>query len=77
MVANFGEAIKRPFTDLKILLIGIVLSIIPIVNWFTFGYFLECARTTGKKKNYGQRDCPWYYCERDDRSGRRSGDERI
>jgi len=50
MVANFGEAIKRPFTDIKILLIGIVLSIIPIVNWLTYGYFLECAKTSKKKK---------------------------
>ena len=50
---NFTEAVKRPFQDLKTLIIGIIIMLIPIVN-FTVGagYFIECARTRlkGSKK---------------------------
>ncbi len=47
---TFGDAIRRPFQDLKTLIIGIIVMIIPIVNFIGVGYFLECART-GMKKN--------------------------
>ncbi len=55
-----GEAIKRPFTDFKKLVIGIILSIIPIINLFSLGYVMECAKSANKKdfelpkwKNFG------------------------
>lgn len=47
---NYGEVLKRPFSDFKKLLIGIVLSIVPIISFFALGYFLECARTANAKK---------------------------
>ncbi|MBU3904799.1 MAG: DUF4013 domain-containing protein [Nanoarchaeota archaeon] len=49
---NFIEAVKRPFQDVKTLIIGMIVMLIPIVN-FTIGvgYFLDCARTSLKKKN--------------------------
>ncbi len=37
------NAIKKPFTDLKNLLIGIVLNLIPIINFLSLGYALECS----------------------------------
>lgn len=49
-MVNYGEAIKRPFSDLKKLLIGIVLSWIPIVNFISVGYILENSKTAMKKK---------------------------
>lgn len=42
-MVNYGEAIKKPFTDLTKLVIGIVLSIIPIINWFAQGFILESS----------------------------------
>ena len=60
MAIRYIEAIRRPFTDAKKLLIGIILSIIPIVNFVTIGYWLENARTAKTKalklpewKNFG------------------------
>lgn len=49
-MVNYGNAIKRPFTDFGKLVIGILLSILPIINWFVSGYALECARSASKKK---------------------------
>ncbi len=46
---EFIEAIKRPFSDIKKWLIGCVLSIIPIVNFFSLGYQLEVGRLSLKK----------------------------
>jgi hypothetical protein len=43
------KAIKRPFQDVKTLLIGIALSVIPIVNLIALGYFFETAKATAKK----------------------------
>lgn len=45
---DYGKAIERPFTNVKRLVIGILLSIIPIVSFITIGYFLNCARTAMK-----------------------------
>ncbi|MEM4263772.1 MAG: DUF4013 domain-containing protein [Candidatus Woesearchaeota archaeon] len=45
---HFLFAIKRPFTNLLRLVAGSVLFILPIVNLFAFGYFVECARTAYK-----------------------------
>jgi len=48
----YSVAFKRPFTDIKKLVIGIVLNLIPIINFFAIGYILESARSAMKKK-YG------------------------
>jgi hypothetical protein len=40
---NYEEAIKKPFTDIVELILGIVLSSIPIVWWFAKGFILECS----------------------------------
>lgn len=47
---NFKKAIIRPFTNLKILIYVILLSIIPIVNFISIGYLIKCAKTASKKK---------------------------
>jgi len=53
-MTNFGEAIKRPFTDFKKLLIGALFFMIPFVNLitglFATGYALNGAKTAMKKK---------------------------
>ena len=48
---DYESAFKRPFLDVKKLLIGILLSILPIINFFSLGYVLESAKLTLKKKN--------------------------
>jgi hypothetical protein len=47
---KYNEAFKRPFLDIKKLLIGIILSIFPIINFFAIGYILKNAKQsfTGK-----------------------------
>lgn len=51
---NYIQAIKRPFTDFKKFIIGIVLLVIPGVNIITSfivrGYQLECSKNIKKKK---------------------------
>jgi len=49
-MVNYGNAIKRPFTDFKKLIIGCALNIIPIVNLFSAGYALNCGKTAMAKK---------------------------
>ncbi len=46
----FLDAIKRPFTDWSKLLIGIIISIVPIVNFMAMGYEIRCAKTASLKK---------------------------
>ncbi len=48
---DFGSAIKKPFTDAKKLVVGILLSFIPIVNWIARGYILECSGLGKNKKS--------------------------
>lgn len=48
-MVNYEESFKKPFTDLIKLLIGIILSVIPIVNWISQGFILECSGV-GKTK---------------------------
>lgn len=48
-MVDFETAFKRPFTDIKKLVIGIVLQVIPIVNLLALGYQLNCARTAMSK----------------------------
>lgn len=50
-MANYPEAIKRPFKDGKKLLIGTLLSQIPIINWFAVGYQLANAKAA-MRRNY-------------------------
>jgi len=59
-MGTYIEAVKRPFTSFSKLIIGILLSIVPIINFFAGGYLLECARSAKKKssalpewKNFG------------------------
>ena len=49
-MVNYSEAFKRPFQNFGKLLLGLVFSFIPIVNFIATGYGLECARTASKKK---------------------------
>lgn len=51
MITNYNEALKRPFTDVKKLIIGLILSVIPIVNFVVSGYHLKCASSVMKKTN--------------------------
>ncbi|MCD4666469.1 DUF4013 domain-containing protein [archaeon] len=48
-MVNYGEAFKRPFTNFTKLIIGILLSIVPIVNFFALGYELEAGKTAMKR----------------------------
>jgi len=50
-MVNYGEAFKRPFRDLKKLVIGIILAIIPIVNLIAIGYILTNTKSA-MRKNY-------------------------
>jgi len=50
-MVEYEKAIKRPFQDIKKLLIGAILSIIPIVNLIASGYIIKAAKGTMKKKN--------------------------
>jgi len=60
-MVQYGIAIKRPFTDIKKLVIGFLLNILPIVNFLVIGYQLECAKTAMNRnfklpdwKNWGE-----------------------
>ena len=50
-MVDYIGAIKRPFSDSKKLLLGLVFSIIPIVNFISSGYQLECCRSAYKNKS--------------------------
>ena len=49
-MVDYVEALKRPFSDLTKLLIYIIISIIPIVNFISSGYLLDVAQTSMKRK---------------------------
>lgn len=55
MAVNYEESIKKPFKDLGKLIIGIILSIIPIVNWVAQGFIIECS---GLGKNKPSKEMP-------------------
>jgi hypothetical protein len=43
-MVNYEESVMKPFTDIRNLIIGLVLSLIPIVNFTVVtGYLLECS----------------------------------
>ncbi|MCD6477125.1 MAG: DUF4013 domain-containing protein [Candidatus Aenigmarchaeota archaeon] len=48
---NFINAVKKPFQDIKKLVIGIIIMLIPIVNLIGLGYFLRIAKNASKKIN--------------------------
>ncbi len=50
-MADFETAFKKPVRDLKKLVIGCLLNIIPIVNLFATGYLLKVAKMTMMRKN--------------------------
>jgi hypothetical protein len=54
-MVNYEEALKKPFTDLMKLAIGIVLSIIPIVQLIAYGFAIE---TSGVGKNKPSKGMP-------------------
>jgi hypothetical protein len=43
MMVDYNITFKKPFSDFRKLLIGIVVSIIPIVNLISYGYILESS----------------------------------
>lgn len=49
-MVDYETAFKKPFSDLKKLLVAFLLNIVPIVNLLVYGYFLEVAKTSGGKK---------------------------
>jgi hypothetical protein len=50
-MVDYGGAFKKPFQDITKLVIGIVLMIIPIINFLSMGYFIETAKKTLNKDN--------------------------
>lgn len=62
-MVKYGDALKKPFTDLKKLIIGILLHIIPIVDFtIVYGFQMECS---GLGKNKPSKQMPkwkeWKY----------------
>src|SRR3989338_6658887 len=47
---NYVGGIKRPFSDVKKLVAGVVFNIIPVVNFLALGYILESGKLSIKKK---------------------------
>ncbi len=54
-MVNYEESLKKPFSDLEKLIIGIILSIIPIVNWIAQGFIIE---SSGIGKNKPSKNMP-------------------
>lgn len=50
-MVDYLENIKKPFSDIKTLIIGTILALIPIVNLLVSGYALKVAEDTIKGKN--------------------------
>lgn len=48
---DYDLAVKKPFTNFKKLVIGILLSILPIIRLFAYGYILECSGLGRNKTN--------------------------
>jgi hypothetical protein len=47
-MVDYNKSINRPFGDLKKLLLGIVISIIPLVNILFLGYLIKVAKSAMK-----------------------------
>lgn len=50
-MVDYENAVKRPFTDGSKLLIGILFSLVPVVNFFSMGFILECIGFGKAKKS--------------------------
>lgn len=50
-MVNYEIAVKKPFTDIGKLIIGIIISFIPIVNWIAKGFIIECSGFGKTKKS--------------------------
>lgn len=63
-MVDFGNAIKKPFSDILTLVIGAILAAIPIVNLLVGGYTIKVAEDTikGKKelRKWALKDIPDY-----------------
>jgi hypothetical protein len=46
----YSEAIKRPFSDMYKFILGSLLNILPIINFFALGYIYEAAQLALKRK---------------------------
>ena len=56
-MVDYESAIERPFQDIKKLLIGSLLGVIPVVNLIASGYIIENARNAlNKNKNLPEWD---------------------
>jgi len=47
-MVDIGGGIKKPFSDMKILLISTIIGAIPFVGWLLYGYGLKTAESTIK-----------------------------
>ncbi|MCD6547610.1 MAG: DUF4013 domain-containing protein [Nanoarchaeota archaeon] len=47
---DYVKALKMPFTDIGKLAMYILLSIVPVINFAAWGYLLDVAQTSMKKK---------------------------
>jgi hypothetical protein len=54
-MVNYEEALKKPITDLGKLVLGIILSIIPIIQLVAYGFAIECS---GVGKNKPSKNMP-------------------
>jgi hypothetical protein len=52
-MVNYEDAVKKPFTDLTKLFVGVILSAVPIINWISQGFVLECSGV-GKNRPSGK-----------------------
>ena len=48
---EFFKSVKRPFQDLRTLFLGSLISWVPILNFVSIGFFLECIRKTWEGNN--------------------------
>jgi len=50
---EFVKAVKRPFLDLRKLLLGVLFSILPVVNFLSLGYIIGSAKSmTARRPKY-------------------------
>lgn len=54
-MVDYEVAVKKPFTDLGKLIIGIIISFIPLVNWIAKGFIIE---SSGMGKAKPSKDMP-------------------
>tara|TARA_Y100000310_G_C20552610_1_gene748880 strand:- start:255 stop:929 length:675 start_codon:yes stop_codon:yes gene_type:complete len=50
-MVDYAAAIKKPFSDMQTLGIGIILGAIPVINFLVTGYGIGVARKVAKKDN--------------------------